>query len=363
MFHLRVKVSAIQAGCILSEDVFSKTNRPIIPKKTVITTVHIHVLKAFMIQEVDVENTLVDGETFQNRELADAKIEKRNSTTSLGFTDLFLISVHQFKKEFISWQSGLPINIANVRSILLPLLKKMNTVPNEIFNLYRLSTKETYLYQHPIVMGIISGFIGKKMNLEKGGWLQVALAGCLADCGMAKLANSIVNKETSLSIQEYQEVKNHPIYSYDMVKDLPILRKEAKNGVLLHHERLDGSGYPLGKKDMEIPLYAKIIAVADIFHAMTSERPYRSKQSPYKALEVIHDDNFGKFDLPIIQVLMSNMVQFSTGDKIRLSDGRVAEILFVDEKSLTRPLIKIIDTAEIIPLERNRHIYIDDVLS
>lgn len=359
---MHVKISDLQEGCILSEDVFSKTNRPIVKKTTVITNFHIQVLRAFGVREVEVENFLVDGVPFQ---AFDESYKKSTGVqqSKFSFTDLFLKAAYQFKKEFNSWQSGLPVDIKKVRVILMPLLKKMNNNPNEIFNLYRFSTKETYPYQHPIAVGIISGFIGQKMNLEKGGWLQAALAGCLADCGMAKIPPAILNKKTTLTIEEYNEVKKHPIYSYRMVKNVPSLRKEAKNAILLHHERLDGSGYPLGKDSTSIPQYARIIAVADIFHAMTSERAYRSKQSPYRVMEVIREDSFGKFDITIIQRLISNMVHFSTGDYVRLSDGRIAEILFVDEKSLTRPLIKIVDSSEIVNLAQNRPLFIDEVLS
>lgn len=362
MCSLRVTLNEIQEGCILSSDVFSKTNRPIIPKNTVITNLHISVLKAFMVVELEVEKTLVNGAPYIPNEIVDIEEEETTTVQHLGFTDLFLTSVRNYKKEFHSWQSGLPVHIGKIRGLLLPLLEKIDSFQNEIFKLHRFSTKDTYIYQHPVAVGLLSGFIGKKMNLEKGDWLQIALAGCLADCGMAKIDPNILHKTTSLTSLEYNEVKKHPVYSFKMVQNISVLRKEVKIAILEHHERLDGSGYPLGEKEKRIPQYAKIIAIADIFHAMTSERTYRSKQSPYKVLEMIMEDSFGKFDINIIRALSALIINFSTGDKIRLNDGKVAEILFVDEKSPTRPLVKLVDTEEIIQLTKNRHLHIDDVL-
>jgi HD-GYP domain-containing protein (c-di-GMP phosphodiesterase class II) len=362
VYSLRVKLSEVIDGCILATDVYSRTNLPIIPKKTVITNMHISVLEAFNVGEVEIERVLINGVPFQTNEIETDEVDANAIVDQLGFVGLFLKSVTKFKREFQSWQSGLPVDIANIRVILLPLLEKIETYPHEVFNLHRYSTKDTYHYQHPIVVGLLSGFIGMKMHLEKGDWLQVALAGCLADCGMAKINPAIVFKNAPLTLQEYLEVKKHPVYSYKMVRNISVLRKAVKIAILEHHERLDGSGYPFGESE-KIPLFAKIIGIADIFHAMTSERLYRNKQSPYKVLEMVLEENFGKFDISILKILTMAIVDFSTGDRVRLSNGKVAEVLFVDEKTPTRPLIKLQDTEEILQLSQNRQIFIESVLS
>lgn len=359
---MRIKPSEIQEGCILAADVFSRTNLPIIPKKTVIMNMHINVLEAFNVEEVEIERLLANGVSFQVTESETEENGANAIVDQLGFAGLFLKSVTRFKKEFQSWQSGLPVNIANIRVLLLPLLEKMESYPYEVFNLHRYSTKDTYIFQHPIVVGLISGFIGMKMHLEKGDWLQVALAGCLADCGMAKIHPSIIFKNAPLTLQEYLEVKKHPIYSYKMVRNISVLRKAVKLAILEHHERLDGSGYPFGESE-KIPQFAKIIGIADIFHAMTSERLYRNKQSPYKALELILEENFGKFDISILKVLTMAIIDFSTGDRVRLSNGKVAEVLFVDERTPTRPLIKLLESEEIVQLSQKRQVFIESILS
>lgn len=363
MCSLRINIKEAREGCILSVDVFSRTNRPIILKKTIITPALINVLKAFKIHEIEVEKILVNGTSFYSPNLNGNDDQQGKGPERLGFTDLFLQSAYQYKREFHSWQSGLPVDISKIRSLLLPLLEEMENYPSEVFNLHHFSTKEDYIYQHPVAVGVICGFIGKKINLEKGEWLQLALAGCLADCGMAKVNPAILQKRSSLTIKEFEEVKKHPVFSYKMVQNISVLRKDVKIAILEHHERLDGSGYPLGQKSQEIHRYAKIIALGDIFHPMTSERLYRTKQSPFKVLEMILEDSFGKFDIGIIGVISSSILKFSPGDKIRLSDGQEAEILFIDGKHPTRPLVKATDTGEIIQLLQNRQLFIEGILS
>jgi HD-GYP domain-containing protein (c-di-GMP phosphodiesterase class II) len=363
---VRVNINELQEGCILTEDIYSWTNRPIVTKKTVLTEEIIQVLHAFLIRDVNVEKTLVNGTAFIPEEIIEdekTRILDKSEKRIKSFIDLYLEAVQDYKKEFNSWQSGSSIEIGKIRAILLPLLDHLETTPAELFDLHHLSNKKDYLYHHAITVGLLSGFIGRKLNFSRGDWVQLALAGCLADCGMAKINPNILHKKTSLTSSEYQEVKKHPVYSYKLVQNTPVLRNDAKIAILQHHERIDGSGYPLGDKNSKIHSFAKVIAVADIFHAMTSERYYKSKQSPFKVLEMILQDSFGKFDMSAIKPLSSALTNFSTGSKVKLSDGQIAEILFMDELNPTRPLVKLLENDDIIHLEKNRHLFIEEVLT
>lgn len=360
---MRVNVKELQEGCIVAEDIYSLTNRPIIPNKAILTNELIEFLHAFLIKDVKVQKTLVNGMPFIPSEIIEEeKNEIYEVETQPSLSELFLEAARDYKKEFSSWQSGLPLDITKVRSILLPLIEKTEGNESEIFSLHHLSNEKEYLFQHSIAVGLLSAFIGKKLQYSKGDIVQLGLAGCLADCGMAKISTQILNKKSALTSHEFDEIKNHPTYSYRMIQGSSLLRDIAKIGIFQHHERLDGSGYPLGEKIEKIHPFAKIIAVADTFHAMTSARLYRKKQSPFKVLEMIIQDNFGKFDIQAIKALQSGIMNFSIGSKVKLSDGQVAEILFIEEKAPTRPLIKIIDTQEIIHLEKSRDIFIEEVI-
>lgn len=361
---MRVKIQELQEGCILTADVFSLTNRPIIPNKTILTKELIEYLQAFLIKDVHVQKTLVNGLPFIPKEIIEEETDNMElvQEKEVVLSDLFLEASREYKKEFSTWQSGLPLDITKVRAILLPLIEKSEGNESQIFTLHHLSTEKEYLYQHSVAVGLLSAFIGKKLNYSKGDILQLALAGCLADCGMAKIPAALLQKTSALTSAEFEEIKNHPTYSYRMIQNNSLLRDAAKVGIFQHHERLDGSGYPLGEKADKIHSFAKIIAVADTFHAMTSARSYRKKQSPFKVLEMILQDSFGKFDIPAIKALQSGIMNFSIGSKVKLSDGQVAEILFIEDKAPTRPLVKVVDTEAIIHLEKNRNIFIEEIM-
>jgi HD-GYP domain-containing protein (c-di-GMP phosphodiesterase class II) len=309
-----------------------------------------------------VDKLMVNGTPFLPKEvLVDGDSEHGNFSSD-DFEDAFLLAVRDYKREFGNWQSGIPIDISKIRNILLPLVEKSDINPSMLFSLHHLSTQDEYLYQHAIAVGLISAFIGKKLKMSKGDIVQLALGGCLADSGMAKIKPVILNKKSTLTKQEFDEMKSHTAHSYKMVQGISLLRESTKIGILQHHERLDGSGYPLGEQNNKINIFAKIIGVADTFHAMTSNRLYRRKQSPFKVLEMMLQDMFGKYDLTAMQAIGSGIMTFSIGSKVKLSNGRVAEIVFIEEKSPTRPLVKLIENDEIIHLEKNRQLFIEEVL-
>jgi HD-GYP domain-containing protein (c-di-GMP phosphodiesterase class II) len=360
---LRVLVDNLKEGCILTEDVLSKTNRPIMSKKTVLSEHLINILKVFLVKEVEVEKTLVNGLPCTAPSTGKEKnLSLKSDRTERTFVELFLQAKQEFKKEFISWQSGMQIDIAKLRSIIVPFIEQTDMSSSDIFNLHHYSTKTEYLYDHPLAVGVISAFIAKKLNYSKGEVTQIALAGCLSDCGMAKISPSILNKNTTLTVEEFEEIKKHPTFSYQMVRNSPLLKDATKIAILHHHERMDGSGYPFGEKASRIHPFAKILAVADSFHAMTSERIYKPKHSPFKVLEMINEELFGEFDITALKALSSAIMNYSVGTKIRLSDGQAAEIIFVEEKNPARPLVKLLESDQILALEKNRYLHIEEII-
>ncbi|WP_102348054.1 HD-GYP domain-containing protein [Bacillus sp. Marseille-P3661] len=361
---MRIKPNQLIEGCILSADVVSLTRHPIIPKKSIISEQNIQVIKAFLIKEVQVEPTLVSGEPFTPSEVLEEENNEPKSSEykEESFAVIYLKAVQAYKKLFKGWQSGLSIDMPIVRSTVLPVLEAALKAPSDIFTFHHYPTEEDYLYHHAISVGLLSTVIAKALNFPKGDCIQIGIAGAMADCGMAKIDPKIFNKKVSLTKQEFEEVKRHPEYSYLMLKQVKLLKDDVRIAVYQHHERIDGSGYPNGLTSELLYPYGRIIAVADVYSAMTSERSYKSKQSPFKVLESILQDQFGKFDIKVVQALTKALANFSSGTRVRLSNNQIGEIVFIEPKSPTRPMIKLENTGEIIQLTNHRQLYIEEIL-
>lgn len=363
---MKIRVENLREGSILGEDVMGMTSSPIIPKKTIIDKNYINILLAFKINEVIIENKLADGtvQKIENNELKIQSEVKVNDSVQSSFQEQYNDAVQKYKSDFKNWQSGAAINVANVKKYLYPLLEKIEEdVNRQILTLHHYSNKEDYIYHHSIAVGILSGIIAKKMNYAKGVYFQAALAGCLANAGMSKVSPNIIKKKTTLVSGEMNEVQEHVAQSLKMVQNNPLLKSETKLAIFQHHERLDGSGYPMKLKGDKIYPLSRIVAVADVFHALISDRLYHEKVSVFKAIEILNSDCFGQFDISVINVLL-NMISthLVIGTKVALSNNQLGEIMFTKSSALTRPLIKLLSNGEIVDLEKVRDISIKEIV-
>ncbi|KMY55924.1 hypothetical protein AC623_19920 [Bacillus sp. FJAT-27231] len=359
-----VKVENLKEGHILLDDVIGKSPVPLMEKETALTNWHIKILEAFLVNEV----AIVEGqlsEVVAKTETSEEKKSNKITPVPSQRTDFFqhyLQSVEEHKKEFQKWQAGSGVDIVKIREMILPLLDKAIDNPDVFWKISNYVEKGNYISHHSISTGLLSGMIAMQLDYEKGMVVQSALAGTLADCGMARINPRILLKETSLTAGERKEVDNHPFLSYKMVKDIKLLKQEAKLAVFQHHERLDGSGYVNGVKAEKLLLISRIVALADVFHAMTAERPYRDRQLIFKVLEMFRQDFFGQFDLSAVKALTNLFTKLPSGTTVQLSDGQIATILFMKQQQPTRPLLQLQKDDTILDLEKRRDLYIEKIL-
>jgi len=361
---MKVNINELKPGCILTADVWKSSNTPLLRKKTVLSIDHIRILNVFLVNNVFVEQKLVNGQVFKPNHIIQDKNEDKDSEMETvkvdSFFDRYLKAVQQYKKLFMNWQAGTKIDTFSVRKVFLPLYENEPT-KDELMQLHHYSTKEDYIYYHSVSVSVFSYMLGKKVGLEKGEVIQLGLAGLLSDCGMSKLSFNVFDKKESLTAEEYEEVKKHPVLGYRMLEDNPGFSKNALLGIIQHHEREDGSGYPLHLEADQLNHFSKIIAVADVYHAMTSERKYRSKQSPYRVMGSLKIDQFGKLDHNLLNHFLQLMLDLSIGRKVRLNNGLVGEVLYQNVQDITRPIVKV-NGEELFDLGKMTDVFIQEEL-
>lgn len=371
---MKIKTSQAKIGQMMVQDVFSMTNQPIVNRNTILNSEHLRVLTRFQIEEIDVLNESGSGTTLTNRKKdpsikgdaarsEEKALNMKQEKEEASFAGLYLQTVKRYKQLFTNWQSGSSVDMLEVRQSVLPVLEKGSNVPREILLLHHYATSADYIYHHAVSVGILSTFLAKKLNFSSGDCIQIGLAGVLSDCGMAKIQPTLLKKSGSLTTIEFDEVKKHTIHGYNMLKKIPSIKEGVLLGVLQHHERADGSGYPLKVQGNKLHPFSKVLAVADVYLAMTAERPYRSKQSPFKVLEMMMKDQFGKFDHQVISALLAGLSTFSVGSRVRLTNYDVGEIVFIEESQPTRPMIKLDSNGEIIALKNRNDLFIEELLS
>ncbi len=166
-----------------------------------------------------------------------------------------------------------------------------------------LEERDEYTYGHSRKVADLSERIARKLGLRESHIERIKVAALLHDIGKIGISDTVLKKPGKLSDEEFEEIKKHPVKGYEILKSLRRFRNKEALWVKYHHEMLDGSGYPEGLKGDQIPLESRIIAVADIYNALTSKRPYRDAMTKEEAIEEMKK-MLGKIDPKVFEALL-----------------------------------------------------------
>ncbi|NGQ96543.1 HD-GYP domain-containing protein [Brevibacillus sp. SYP-B805] len=354
-----IPVKKLSIGAKLAEDVHTPLGGLLFTKGTLISEKEMELLDVFQVREVDVE----EMDSSRTEEKTETEKPKPNAGTQKqhDFQALFEKATASLKALMLPVQGGQQnIPVMEVRVAITPVLQQVHEQPNLLLTLQNLSRIDSYPHEHAIAVGLLSYTIAKWLKVPEKEWMQIALAGTLLDVGKTRIDRKILQKPGKLTAEEFEEIKKHTVYGYQLLKASPGLNEGVALAALQHHEREDGSGYPLGLKGNKLHLYSKITAVADVYHAMSSERVYKKGLSPYLVAEQLIQDSFGKLDPTIVHTFVRGITQFSVGTAVELSDGTFGKIIFTDRNHPTRPMVEA--NGRIINLAEARHLSIVKVI-
>jgi HD-GYP domain-containing protein (c-di-GMP phosphodiesterase class II) len=252
-------------------------------------------------------------------------------------------------------------DLTEIRTMSKEILDSFNNYGSILKNITNSRKIDEYLMRHCVNVALLSSMLGTWLNLPKNTLTLLTYSAFLHDIGKTKIAPYILNKSSKLTNSEFEEVKKHSIYSYQLVKSIPFLDSSVSLGVLMHHERLDGSGYPLGLKEDKISTFAKIIGITDMFDAMTSNKIYSERQNPFKVLEIMQHDCMGLLDYNYLSTFIKQMANYYTGEMVNLSDGSIGKIIKIDLNNISKPLISV--DSNFIDLNKEKDLYIIDLLT
>ncbi len=279
----------------------------------------------------------------------------------LNFDELYQSAIRTIRDVIEDIRFKRDLNLEPTLACVEKICNYMSSYTNIFTSLNSVENKYPYLYSHPVNVTFLSYEIGKWLNLSQSELFGLACGAFLHDIGKAKIRDSLLNKTEELSINEMKIMRTHSIIGYQLVEKMNVLDQEALLGILHHHERIDGSGYPMGLKGDQISLNGRIIAIADIFDATTSTKAYREKRSPFKAVEEIAASGFASLDPYICQTFVNKSIDFFYRSSVKLSNEQVGEIIYINREEKTRPLIRCYENVY-LDLSKERNIAIVEVL-
>ena len=204
--------------------------------------------------------------------------------------------------------------------------------------LHNMRQYDDLTFAHCMNVALICNIFSQWLKWPEKEQNLLTLCGLLHDIGKLKIPDSIIKKPDRLTDEEYKIVKTHTVEGFHILKSKNI-NSHIMNAALMHHEKCDGTGYPFGITGDRIDKFAKIVAIADVYDAMTAARVYRGALCPFKVIEMFEQDGLSMFDPEYILVFMENIVQTYIKNWVRLSDGRVGEIVMLNQNKLSRPIV------------------------
>jgi putative nucleotidyltransferase with HDIG domain len=260
-----------------------------------------------------------------------------------AFQISYSMNTAKLKDAFDAYQESHTLAPKTLMMEILEILneQKFNTI--ELFDmLHNIKTVEDSIYAHCINVAYIARVIGKWMKLDHDIVDDLTIAGLFHDIGKTLVPKDILDKPGKLTPQEYEIVKMHSKMGYDLLISSG-LNARILNAILNHHERCDGSGYPNGIDGSKIDDFTMIIAVADVYDAMTSARSYRHSLCPFKVIANFEDEGLQKYRPSVILTFLSKIANSYQNNRVRLSDNSIGNIVLLNDKQLSRPIIQLND--------------------
>ncbi|RKQ29611.1 HD-GYP domain-containing protein [Oceanobacillus halophilus] len=205
---------------------------------------------------------------------------------------------------------------------------------------------DNYIFQHSLNVAIYSLAIGVNLNFTNKKLMDIGIGSLLHDVGKIFIEQDILQKPDRLSDEEFEIVKNHTVLGYRFLSKNGGVPSVVAHCAYEHHERLDGSGYPRGLVGNELHTYAKVIGVADVFDAVTSNRVYRDAMLPHEGLEILYAGAVHLFDKEMVEAFKKSIVVFPIGLSVELSDGRKGVVARQNQHLCDRPVIRVVKEKE-----------------
>lgn len=347
-----VFVEDLELGMVLGEDLMNEFNSIVYPKDHILdekSIQSIRKLNYLMIKVDDKSNIgLVEKtESLQKNlilpNLVVTDVEEKRKRQLQSFKDSYLNTIYKFKDIIIKLEKGQKVMDKEIDNLINPLIRSVDSEKNVIDILKLMKADEEYLVTHSINVGVIAYLIGRSLGYSSVRAINLLLAGIFHDVGKKKVDKAIMNKKERLTFEEFLEVQKHSFYSCEVVKVNMDLDQEVIHGILDHHERIDGSGYPRGLSGKQINEFSKILAVADTYDAMTSKRVYADKLSPFYVLHDLSALSFKTLDPRICKLFIEIVTSNYVGQEVILNDGRKGKIVYLNKFDKFRPLVKIDD--------------------
>ena len=404
-----VKTSVLVPGMIVATDVIAKGNQLVFPKGYTLTERAIARLESYGIKDIRIEDPVdikveeiteeaipevmpsaanldsflsaLDGLDILKEAAAEPEPEPearpevtvRQQEEPSHFEKLKASREFQaFKQSFTKNVDGLranlndivekntPINVDNMIGDTMQIISTQGNTFGVFDMLHNMRDFDDLTYAHSMNVAMICNVFARWLRFSEEDVKTVTACGMLHDIGKLKIDDAIIKKPGKLTDAEFRAIQSHPAEGYRILQKQNI-DLHIKLSALEHHEKCDGSGYPMKLTGARIDPFAKIVAIADVYDAMTANRVYREGMCPFRVIEIFEEEGFHKYEVAYIIKFLENVVNTYIDNRVMLSDGRIGTVRWINKQRLSKPMLQMND-GTFLELEKSPGLHIEKIL-
>lgn len=333
-----ISINVLMEGMVVGRTIWNEAGHPLLQKDVVVTSRIVERLRDLNIQYLYIEDAISKGIVVEET-IAPAKRLQAVRNITKSFNEVKLAKSTQ-ASYVLDQQSKV---IGHIVDDIMNSVLESEDILMVLTDAY---LYDEYLYNHSFQVTMYSIAIAKELGYSYDDLRLIGIGAMLHDVGKLLIPTEILNKPDKLTQEEFEVVKNHSRYGFDLLRNLHSVSLLVAHCAFQHHERSDGSGYPRGLSDFEIHPFAKIIAIADVFDALTSTRSYRKKMLPSDALKIIEEGRGTQFDERVFDAFKRSIVHYANGTVVQLNDGNRAIVSKQNIIDASRPWLRIFEEEE-----------------
>ncbi|WKY48631.1 HD-GYP domain-containing protein [Eubacteriaceae bacterium ES3] len=323
-----VPTFCLREGMVLSNSLWGNNGELILSRDVTLTEDYIKRIKKLNYNGIYIEDDLSKDLYISN--IIDDRVRAQ--------------SVKCIKDVFIRSELGgelSPEQIRQVESQVTSIVDEILNNQNMMINMIDLKVFDDYTYYHSVNVAVLSIVLGVSLGLRRQELCDLGVGAILHDIGKIFVSQDILCKPGSLNEQEFTEMKKHSSSGYDYISKRFNISDASKTAILHHHEKFEGGGYPNNLKGEEISLYGRIISIADVYDAMTSDRPYRKGIVPSEVVEFLMGSTHSAFDPELVELFITKIAPYPIGTYVRLSNDHIGMVVKNYSNFCMRPMIRV----------------------
>ena len=360
----RILTSRAAENMVVADDVYTTDDKLVIPEGTVLTEEIIKSLKEYGIFAIRIKVDEEDEGTPLENDSEEEETKETVETPKRRTQEEQQNYLRQIKesKEFEEFHSAFIDSVDNLKSLFnkvvmhneeidsKAILEDVENVVdkgrNGIHILDMLQCMRGYddvTYVHSVNVAMLSNMIGRTVypDISKEELDILTLSGLLHDIGKMMVPDNIIQKNGRLTLPEYNVVKTHVLFGNNILKGLKNLDPRVAEVAMRHHERCDGTGYPGGYRREQIEPFARIVAIADTYDAMTSDRVYRAALCPFDVIHMFEREGIVKFDVEFLLPFLEKAVQAYLNTEVKLSTNEVGKVIMINPHEYSKPVVQV----------------------